>query len=229
MRQSDCRIDTRLRGNDSFGYKSILVVEDFSVGVAVGESSFMEVVVLVVEFGGVELLGGGDFGFYFEAFLVKDLDEFLGGFFLVVVLAEDGGAVLGADVGALAVELGEIVGFEEEYGEFFVGGLVGIEGDQDGLGVSGGSGADLLIGGIGGASAGVADGGLDDAGGFLEVVFGAPEAAGGEDGGLGFGFGFHLIGGGEVHGDGVDAVAGVFGGVSFAGEDVAEVSVTVGA
>ena len=104
------------------------------------------------------------------------------------------------------------MGFEEEDGEFFVAGAEGIEGDEDGFCVSGFSGADLFIGGIVEVAAGVADGGFEDAGGALEIIFGAPEAAGGEEGGLGFDF----VGGGEIHRDGIDAVTGIFRCISFA-------------
>ena len=80
----------------------------------------MVVVVLVIGFGGVEFTGGGDFGFDIVAFLFEQVDEFLGYLFLVVILIENGRTVLGADIRPLTVELGEVVGFEKETGEFFV-------------------------------------------------------------------------------------------------------------
>jgi len=153
------------------------LVEDFAVDVAVGGFAVFVVVVLVVVFGGPEGGGGGEFGFDVEGLLAELVDELLGDAFLVGVEVEDGGAVLGADVGALAVELGEVVCFEEEAGEGFEGGFGGVEEDFDGFGVSGGVGADLGVGGVLGVASGVAYGGGDDAGGALEVVLGAPEAS----------------------------------------------------
>ena len=57
----------------------------------------------MVGFGGVEFFGGGYFGFDLVAFLFEELDQFFGDLFLIFILIEDGGAVLGADIGSLAV------------------------------------------------------------------------------------------------------------------------------
>ena len=82
---------------------------------------------------------------------------------LVVVGVEDGGAVGGADVRALAVEGGGVVDGEEDAEELAVGEARGIVDDLDGLGVVGGLGGDVVVvRGVGGA-AGVAGGGGEDA------------------------------------------------------------------
>ena len=74
-------------------------------------------------------------------------DEFFGGLLLVGVLVEDCGAVLFADVGALAVDLCGVVDFEEELGERLEGRSLGIEDHLDGFDVAGPAAADLLVGG----------------------------------------------------------------------------------
>ena len=108
-------------------------------------------------------------------------DRVLGDLPLLVVRVEDGRAVAGADVVALAVLRRRIVDLEEELEEVAEAHLVGIEDDLDGLGV----GAVLAVGGVGDVAARVADPGRDDAGHLADEVLHAPEAAAGEDGGLG--------------------------------------------
>ncbi len=97
---------------------------------------------------------------------------------------EDGGAVLGADVGALAVEGGGIVDREEDLKDVFEGDAGGIEGELDDLGVARGAGADGLVGGMGIVAAGVAGDDVRDASELIEDAFEAPEAAASEGGGF---------------------------------------------
>ena len=97
---------------------------------------------------------------------------------------EDGGAVLGADVVALAVEGGGIVDGEEDVQQVGVGDASGVEGDADDLGMTGAPGADLVVGGVGGGATGIAGDDIGDAEDLVEDGFEAPEAAAGEDGGL---------------------------------------------
>lgn len=95
---------------------------------------------------------------------------------LLLGLGEDAGAVLGADVVALAVTLGGVVGLEGDFHEVLEGDLGGIIDDADDLGVAGAAGADLAVGGVRGVAAGEADGGGGDAGGLSKELFDAPEA-----------------------------------------------------
>ena len=157
-------------------------VADLDVGVV----GILEGVVLVVVLGAVEGFEGNDLGD--DAVLpgvggVELCDVGFGDALLVVVGVEDGGAVGGAGVGALAVEGGGVVDGEEDAEELAVGEARGIVDDFDGFGVVGGLGADVVVvGGVGGA-AGVAGGGGEDALDALEDGLRAPEAAAGEDGG----------------------------------------------
>src|SRR5205085_384223 len=93
----------------------------------------------------------------------------------------DGRAVLGADVVALAHALGGIVAFPERLQQIVVRDPLGVVGDEDGLGVAGPARAGLLVGGIGGLPARVADRGRDHARDRPELALGAPEAAHAED------------------------------------------------
>jgi len=114
------------------------------------------VVVLVVGFGRVECRCGEDLSFHFIAHRFQDFHQVYGGLFLRIVEIKNRGAVLGSHIGSLTVELGKVVDFEEEFGEFFEGGLFGIKNNFHGFGVARGVGADLFVGGIFHGSAGVA-------------------------------------------------------------------------
>ena len=65
------------------------------------------------------------------------IDIRLGDTFLVFVGVEDGGAILPADVVALAVELGGVVGGKEDAQELAIGDDRRVVGDLDDLGVVG--------------------------------------------------------------------------------------------
>lgn len=192
---------------------------------AVGSFAVIVVIVLVVFFPGPKWSGGGEFGFDVMSLLLEAFDQSGGYCLLILVQVENTRAILRTNIGALTVSLREVVGFKKEGGEFFVADLVGIEGDFDGFGMSGFSGAYLLVGGVGDVASGVADGGGDDSRGALEVVFGSPETARGEY----CSFGFGVIGGDKIHGDRVDAVTCVLWGVAFAGEDMAQMAGAIGA
>src|ERR1035438_9107390 len=92
---------------------------------------------------------------------VDPADVGLGGLFLVLVGVEDDGAVLSADVGALAIFLGGVVGDgEKDLQKLAIGDLGRIVGDLDGFGVTGGAVFDnLVVGGLG-LAAGIAGDGL---------------------------------------------------------------------
>ncbi len=162
----------------------ILIVETLGVGVAIGRSAFVVVILLMVVFGDIEWCIFIDFGYNFESFIEEDTHEFFGDLALFIVEDEDGGAVLMTDIGTLAVELGGIVGFEEEFAKGFVVGFARIENHAYGFGMTGGSGANLFIGRIFNVSANVAHFRGNNALGAHEVVLGAPEATGGEDGSI---------------------------------------------
>ena len=90
---------------------------------------------------------------------------------LLGVVGEDGRAVLGADVGPLAVRGGRVVDRPEDVEELVVGDLLGVVVDLDDLGVAGPAGADVAIGRVGERPARVADG---DVGDPLDLAEGQP-------------------------------------------------------
>lgn len=109
---------------------------------------------------------------------------------------EDGGAVLRADIIALAVEGGGVVNGEEDVQKVGVRDLGGVEGDAHHLSVTGMPGTHLLVSGIDVGAAGITGDDIRDADDLVVNGFEAPEAAAGknrdfegEDGG----FGFHII------------------------------------
>ena len=71
--------------------------------------------------------------------------NFSEGLFLSLVAVEDCRAVLLADIGALAVDLGRIVNLKEQFGQFFIADPGGVENYFDRFGVTGGPAADLLV------------------------------------------------------------------------------------
>ena len=133
-------------------------------------------------------------------------------FFLFAGGEEDGAPVLGADVRALPVQRGGVVVVPEDVEELVVGNFGWIVGDADGFGVTGVVSADVPVRWILGGAAGVTDFGDEDAFGLTEGFFDAPEATGGEDGGLR---------GSEFQRNGVEAVPEA-GGFRAIVEDVAE-------
>src|SRR3546814_2825880 len=82
----------------------------------------------------------------------SDLRRPRGGF-LLRRMREDGGAILGADVVPLAIELGGVVSGEEDGEDVVIGDDIGIEGQPHGFGVAGVAAADLLVAGIGDSAA----------------------------------------------------------------------------
>src|SRR4030095_6803536 len=105
--------------------------------------------------------------------------------FLLVIGGKDCRAILRADIGALAVELGRVVhDGEEDLQNLAVGNLLRVVFDLDRFGVTGPAARHQIV--VGGllAAAGVAGDGVDYAGGVLEHALHAPEAAAGEHGGL---------------------------------------------
>src|SRR5205085_1697761 len=81
---------------------------------------------------------------------------------------------------ALAVELGWIVGCEEDVEDVAIAHLVGVEGHPDRLGMAGVAAADLLVGRVGDMAADIAALDLADADNVLEHRLGAPEAPAGQ-------------------------------------------------
>ena len=108
----------------------------------------------------------------------------VGGLGLLLADRVDGGAVLGADVVALAHALRRVVDLPERLEEIVVGDLGGVERDQDGLRVAGAAGADLVVGRVRRRPTLVADGRRVHAGQRPEGTLGAPEAAEAEVGDL---------------------------------------------
>jgi len=151
--------------------------------VAGGAVGVVVEVFLVVVFGFPEGLGGYDLGDdgSAEGLACRQLgDDFSGDGGLGVGVGEDGGAVLGADVGSLAVGRGGVVNLEKVLGQPAVGNPVGVEFQMNDLGMVGVAETDALIGGVVDPAAHKADFGFDDAGHVLEGMLDAPETAGGE-------------------------------------------------
>ena len=142
-------------------------------------------VVLVVFFSAVEGYERDDLrddGLVEDVGGVELVDVVLGDVALLVVGVEDGRAVAGADVCALAVELrGVVDDGEEDAQERAVGDDGGVEEDFESFGVAGVFSADGAVVGCFRGSSGVADGGAGYAFDALEDGLDAPEAASGED------------------------------------------------
>src|SRR4051794_34231952 len=117
--------------------------------------------------------------------LLRALDGFLGRLALLVVVYEDRGAVLRADVVPLPVRRGRIVQAEEEVEDVVVGDLRRVEDDLDGLGVAGAAGLHVFVARALERAAGVPDGRVDHAGQRADQLLDAPEATARERGGLG--------------------------------------------
>ena len=109
------------------------------------------------------------------------------GFRLLGRVGEDRGAVLRADVPALAVHLGRVVEAPELVHELAVRDLARIERHLDALGMARAAAADVLVVRVLGLSADVADPGVGDPGRVPELDLDAPEAARREGRGLGRG------------------------------------------
>ena len=86
-----------------------------------------------------------------------------------------------ADVIALAVELGRVVGGEEHVEDVVVGDLIGIEGHADRLGMAGVAAADLPVGRVVDVAADIAAFDRAHPDHVLEHRLGAPEAPARED------------------------------------------------
>ena len=135
-------------------------------------------VLLVVVLGLVERLGRDDLGRHRLGEL--RLDARLGRDRRLLLLGRvevDRRAVLAADVRPLPVPLRGVVRAPEEVEQLVVGDLLGVVLDLDRLGVAGRVGADVVVGGVVGVPAGVADAGAGDAGDLPERRLDAPEAA----------------------------------------------------
>ena len=187
-------------------------------------------------FGLIEGAGGFEGGYGMVAEGVEFVEEFPGGLLLVFIEVEYGGAVLVAGIGALSVELGRVVDFEEAAQYGFVADLFGIEADEYGFGVAGIASAHVFIGGAVGVSAGIAGAHVHHAGQFAHGVFHAPEAAARKHGHAGSAhlgveceaqlFLFAACGG-KAHGQRIHAVARIFFREAFALEHVPEVRAAV--
>src|SRR5215216_1882858 len=147
---------------------------------ASGRGALLEVA-LVVVLGPPEGRRGLDLGHdrVAEA-LLGPLDDPPGDLGLLVGVGEDHGAILPADVRALAVELGRVVDLELLRDQVLVADPRRVEGDLGHLYVACGAGADLLVGGDVDVPALVTDGGVDDAVELAERSLDLPEASGAE-------------------------------------------------
>src|SRR5205814_7496270 len=131
---------------------------------AVPAGVLLEILLMIV-LGGPELAGGDDLGHDRAVPLARARDALLhalGDLPLLVVVIEDGGAVLRADVVVLAVHRRGVVHAEKVAEQLLVAALRRIEDHLDGLGVTGVAAAHVAIGGILRAATGVADVRLDD-------------------------------------------------------------------
>ena len=97
----------------------------------------------------------------------------------------DAGAILGADIVALAHPLRGIVALPEGLQQTLIGNLGGVEDDQHHFVVAGAAGADFLVAGVGREAARVSDrGDMDAVAELPELALGTPEASEPEHGGL---------------------------------------------
>src|ERR1700677_1707206 len=111
---------------------------------------------------------------------------FFGRLFLRVAAVENNRTVLRADVVALAVEGGRIVGFPENFQQFFVRNDGRIELDLNHFGMAGIAGANVFVTGIGRRAAGKTGDDGFDSGNALKDRLGAPKTAAAKGRGLEF-------------------------------------------
>ena len=111
---------------------------------------------------------------------VPPLERRFGGFALVLG-REDGAAVLRADVVALAIELGRVMGAHKHVEDLLERNPVAVIGHAHALGMAGGSAAYLLVGRIGLVSADIAAFDPAHADDVLHHCLGAPEASACDD------------------------------------------------
>lgn len=189
---------------------------------AVGLFPGLGIVILVIVFCGVEEARGLELGDDFEPPLFEQCDELFGCLLLRFCQIKDRRAVLLSDVGSLPIFLGWIVDFKEGTSEGLVGGLVGIEEDFDGFGMTGVAGADLFVGGLSHCSADIARGDSDYPGDLLQVMLDAPETAAGKEGAL---VALVCHGRNKPDREGIDAVAGVLGGEALSEKQMPEMAV----
>ena len=121
---------------------------------------------------------------------------------LRVAMDIDAGAVLRADIVALAHALGRVVRLPEHLEQGVVGDFRRVEHDEDHLIVPGAAGADVLVGRVGRVATRIADRRGPYARGFPELAFGAPETAEAEQGAL------HALREGRRHRRAVDEMLG---------------------
>src|SRR5215207_10422893 len=143
-------------------------------------------VLLMVALGIVERAGGRDLrGNRIIAGtpqgLLVGVAGLLGGPALLVVRAVDRRAVLRAFVVALAHPLCRVVGLPEHREQVPVGDLLGVKGDEHGLGVPGTAAANLLVGRVQREASRVAGRRRVNAVDLPELALGAPEAAEAKD------------------------------------------------
>lgn len=193
---------------------------------AIGLFAGFCIVVLVIGFCGVKGAGGDELGGDGKAPFFEFGDEVVGDLFLLFSEVEDRGAVLGADIGALAMVLGGVVQLEKGFCKSAVVGLARVEEDLDGFGVSGEAGRDFFIGWVCNGASNIAGGDFFHTGKGFKEVLNAPKATAGEEGAR-----KSFLGGcgKKAQREGVDAVAGVFRSEALALEDVAEVALAAGA
>lgn len=106
---------------------------------------------LVIFLGGVEDFKRhelGDNGVEVQLFISQLSHDFLSLRFLLIVGVEDGGAILGADIRALAVKRGRVVDSEKDVQKVGIRYDCGVECDLYGLGMTCSAAADLFIAGM---------------------------------------------------------------------------------
>ena len=135
------------------------------------------VVLRVIELGGRQNLGGDGA----VARRLQPLLECVAGSFrrlaLLVAVTVDAGAILRADIVALAHALRRIVVLPENLQQIVVADCVRVEDHEHDLGVCGHAGADFAVGRIRGMAGGVSDGRAVHPGELPEFLLGAPKAA----------------------------------------------------
>lgn len=117
-----------------------------------------------------------------SVFFIELCDTFFGRRFLLVIVIKDGGAILAAHIRALTVKRGWIVEVEKDVQQVFIGDPVGVKGQMDGFGMTGGIAANFAVGGVVRMPAGVAYFGINNTVLFAKACFYTPEATGGESG-----------------------------------------------
>lgn len=184
--------------------QNIRGLKNLFVGVAVGRRGGLLVIVLMILLGWPEFIGRDYLSSHIITFLPKLIGQLHSNLLLVFVRIENRRTILRADVRALTIDLGEIVGLKEQLYQLLITCFRRVEDDLDGLCVAGPAGANLLIRWMSHVAASITDHSGYYAGCVFKMILSAPETAGCEER-----FFSLLFGGDEIQRNRIDTMTNI--------------------